>query len=126
MGILTASVNTAQTVIAKTEPSTPSSETFSTTTTSNPLVYLGNGHLSELGWLIPLVIGGVIAMVILALLCFYGVTALERKFTVFCFNTFGCCRPGPTRLGEESESLSRAYALKETQGYSSTSVFQLN
>ncbi|GFR68354.1 hypothetical protein ElyMa_002019000 [Elysia marginata] len=117
MGVLSASLNTAQTIISETNAAIPlaTAGTF-TATTESPLLLAGRSHLKELAWLIPLAIGGIIAMVFIALLCFYGVTALERKLAVFCFTTCGCCRPGPNSIGDESESLSRAYHMKETHG----------
>ncbi|RUS91959.1 hypothetical protein EGW08_000172 [Elysia chlorotica] len=126
MAILSASMKaTTQSFITQTIPTAPGTEKNLITTaetTYNPVIFMGNDHLKELGWLIPLVIGIIIVMVLLALLCFYGVTALERKLTIFCFNTFGCCRPGPSTIGEESESLSRTFAMKVTHGYESTSA----
>ena len=113
MGALGAApLSPAQTIVSGTSAVTQrTTEVFSTT--SDPILLLGNGHLKELAWIIPMVIGGIIAMLFIALLCYYGVTALERRMRSCWYSTCGCCW---TRNVDESHSLARAISMEDKRG----------
>ena len=58
--------------------------------------------LKELAWIIPAVIAGVLVMLCLGLLCFYGVRSTELFLMRWCYKKYGCCNPAGT---EEYENL---------------------
>lgn len=49
--------------------------------------------LKELAWIIPSVIAGVVVMLIIAILCFYGVRTTELFVMKWCYKNYGCCNP---------------------------------
>lgn len=49
--------------------------------------------LTQLAWIIPMVLAGVVIMFIIALLCFYGVRRMELYMMKWCYKKYGCCNP---------------------------------
>ncbi|GFO45058.1 neuronal acetylcholine receptor subunit alpha-3 [Plakobranchus ocellatus] len=96
------------------------------TSTVQPVVFLSDSHLKELSWVIPLAIGFILTLVLVALLCFYGVRTLEQRMASCCYNTFGCCRPQPSDISDESFYLSKDFNMRQLEGYSSTSALHVN
>ena len=62
--------------------------------------------LTELAWVIPMVLAGVVVMFIIALLFYYGVRRTELFLMQWCFKKYGCCKPTE---GEESTYLKEAF-----------------
>ena len=62
--------------------------------------------LTELAWIIPMVLAGVVIMFIIALLCYYGVRRTELFMMQWCYRKYGCCKPTEN---EEYTNLKEAF-----------------
>lgn len=57
--------------------------------THRPL--LGSTDSADLGWIIPVALVVIVAMVGLALGCYFGIRALEMRMLGWCYRKCGCC-----------------------------------
>jgi hypothetical protein len=72
-----------------------------TTTTHSPLLD-DSSDLSDLGWIIPVAIVCIVAMVGIAFAFYYGIRKLEMRMLNWCIRNCACCCPGG---GGEEERL---------------------